>query len=392
MGRTPCCSKVGMRKGLWKLEEDQVLLRHIQKHGEGNWRALPKQAGLLRCGKSCRLRWLNYLRPSTKRGNISEDEESLIVTLHSLLGNRWSLIAGRIPGRTDNEIKNYWNTHLSKKLVSKGLYPSTHKTVQLSCHSSSKDGFKEKCRSERKSHTTITELDSSSKETGQRIFEGFSWNTSCPGSSRESEENDLFRQNNSLFLYSKSHKSTMEQIASPSYSLTCPIYRPESIPSGFNKKTSFSSIDSVPLQAAACFGFGKEPLEDSTLRRNPSSNKIMHDPSSVDKKLCMSTDYLIDYIIQETDTQVKFDTESSQQLQSLSFLNEKLEIDELWGPMDQMITDEPYSSPSILSDELQEEHYLSDLFSNFYYTDKPHGSTAPTYETHKLKLLTDVNI
>lgn len=73
-------------------------------------------AGLLRCGKSCRLRWMNYLRPDIKRGNISSDEEDLIIRLHSLLSNRWSLIAKRLPGRTDNEIKNYWNSHLSKRV------------------------------------------------------------------------------------------------------------------------------------------------------------------------------------------------------------------------------------------------------------------------------------
>lgn len=77
-------------------------------------------AGLLRCGKSCRLRWMNYLRPNIKRGNITPDEEDLIIRMHSLIGNRWSLIAGRLPGRTDNEIKNYWNTHLIKKLKNQG--------------------------------------------------------------------------------------------------------------------------------------------------------------------------------------------------------------------------------------------------------------------------------
>ncbi|KAL6543985.1 Transcription factor [Orobanche gracilis] len=126
MGRSPCCSKVGLRRGPWSAKEDTLLTNYIQEHGEGQWRSLPKKAGLLRCGKSCRLRWMNYLRPDIKRGNISEDEEDLIVRLHGLLGNRWSLIAGRLPGRTDNEIKNYWNTHLLKKLKNAGIHTNPH--------------------------------------------------------------------------------------------------------------------------------------------------------------------------------------------------------------------------------------------------------------------------
>ncbi|KAL5765282.1 hypothetical protein ACOSQ2_017876 [Xanthoceras sorbifolium] len=126
---TPCCSKVGLKRGPWTPEEDELLSSYIKKEGEGRWRTLPKRAGLLRCGKSCRLRWMNYLRPSVKRGQIAPDEEDLILRLHRLLGNRWSLIAGRIPGRTDNEIKNYWNTHLSKKLISQGIDPRTHKPL-----------------------------------------------------------------------------------------------------------------------------------------------------------------------------------------------------------------------------------------------------------------------
>ncbi|CAI0550102.1 unnamed protein product [Linum tenue] len=94
MGRTPCCDKNGLKKGPWTTEEDHKLTSYIQLHGPGNWRTLPKNAGLQRCGKSCRL--------------------------------RWSAIAARLPGRTDNEIKNYWNTHIRKRLLRNGIDPVTH--------------------------------------------------------------------------------------------------------------------------------------------------------------------------------------------------------------------------------------------------------------------------
>ncbi|CAA7020687.1 unnamed protein product [Microthlaspi erraticum] len=129
MGRSPCCEKAHTNKGAWTKEEDERLIAYIKAHGEGCWRSLPKAAGLLRCGKSCRLRWINYLRPDLKRGNFTEEEDELIIKLHSLLGNKWSLIAGRLPGRTDNEIKNYWNTHIRRKLINRGIDPTTHRPI-----------------------------------------------------------------------------------------------------------------------------------------------------------------------------------------------------------------------------------------------------------------------
>ncbi|XP_019170625.1 PREDICTED: protein rough sheath 2-like [Ipomoea nil] len=127
MGRSPCFEKVGLKKGPWTPEEDQKLVAYIQQYGHGSWRSLPSKAGLKRCGKSCRLRWTNYLRPDIKRGKFSLQEEQTIIQLHALLGNRWSAIAAHLPMRTDNEIKNYWNSHLKKRLSKMGIDPTTHK-------------------------------------------------------------------------------------------------------------------------------------------------------------------------------------------------------------------------------------------------------------------------
>ncbi|OIW18240.1 hypothetical protein TanjilG_06324 [Lupinus angustifolius] len=126
MVRSPCCEKEHTRKGPWTREEDDSLTRHIMFHGIGrSWRALPREAGLNRCGKSCRLRWINYLQPGVKRGNFTLLENRMIVNLHAQLGNKWSSIAGRLPGRTDNEIKNNWNTNL----LANGIDPRTHKPL-----------------------------------------------------------------------------------------------------------------------------------------------------------------------------------------------------------------------------------------------------------------------
>ncbi|KAK1440503.1 hypothetical protein QVD17_06331 [Tagetes erecta] len=119
MGRHSCCHKQKLRKGLWSPEEDEKLIQHITKFGHGCWSSVPKLAGLERCGKSCRLRWINYLRPDLKRGTFSQHEEKLITELHALLGNKWSQIAAQLPGRTDNEIKKLLELIIKKEAKTK---------------------------------------------------------------------------------------------------------------------------------------------------------------------------------------------------------------------------------------------------------------------------------
>ncbi|KAL6893990.1 hypothetical protein ACP4OV_008088 [Aristida adscensionis] len=149
MGRAPCCDKATVKKGPWSPEEDARLKSYIEQNGTGgNWIALPQKIGLKRCGKSCRLRWLNYLRPNIKHGGFSEEEDRIILSLYISIGSRWSIIAAQLPGRTDNDIKNYWNTRLKKKLFGKQSRKDQRQQQQFMRQATASDAVKQEANTE----------------------------------------------------------------------------------------------------------------------------------------------------------------------------------------------------------------------------------------------------
>ncbi|XP_047316538.1 transcription factor MYB27-like [Impatiens glandulifera] len=127
-----------LRKGPWLEEEDELLITIVSHMGERRWDSLAEASGLRRSGKSCRMRWLNYLHPNLKRGRITAEEGQTIILLHEQWGNKWSKIAQRMPGRTDNEIKNYWRCHVRKK--GQAEEEEEHKDQGLSANCSSSSG------------------------------------------------------------------------------------------------------------------------------------------------------------------------------------------------------------------------------------------------------------
>ncbi|KAM0026360.1 putative transcription factor MYB-HB-like family [Helianthus debilis subsp. tardiflorus] len=125
------------RKGPWTEHEDFQLVFHVHMFGDRRWDFIASVSGLKRTGKSCRLRWVNYLNPGLKRGKLAPHEERLVLELHSKFGNRWSKIARKLPGRTDNEIKNYWRTHMRKKAQEKKRITSRSQSSPSLSHCSS---------------------------------------------------------------------------------------------------------------------------------------------------------------------------------------------------------------------------------------------------------------
>lgn len=89
-------STPALKKGPWTSTEDAILVEYVNNHGEGNWNAVQKHTGLNRCGKSCRLRWANHLRPDLKKGAFTPEEERQIAVLHATFGNKWARMAAEV--------------------------------------------------------------------------------------------------------------------------------------------------------------------------------------------------------------------------------------------------------------------------------------------------------
>ncbi|KAI3970583.1 hypothetical protein MKX01_024230 [Papaver californicum] len=260
MGRPPCCDKTNVKRGLWTAEEDAKILAYVSRHGTGNWTVVPKKAGLKRCGKSCRLRWTNYLRPDLKHDTFTPEEEALIIRLHATIGSRWSLIANQLPGRTDNDVKNFWNTKLRKKLQEMGIDPVTHKPIsQIIIDYGNISGLPNKTtrfgslnRDLRNAFmSTKPEPISSSVTQDRSISNNTSMGVDIKTPKMEPKQEMSFHNSSSWDLIAQIHAMQLVQEASKNRNKNKEIVQPNYFHEGSSSSSSASSSNIINNQAAS---------------------------------------------------------------------------------------------------------------------------------------------
>lgn len=300
---------IALKKGPWTAAEDAILIEYVRKHGEGNWNAVQKNSGLSRCGKSCRLRWANHLRPNLKKGSFSPEEERLILELHAKLGNKWARMAAQLPGRTDNEIKNYWNTRVKRRQrAGLPLYPQDIQKQSSSFHLQQNNHHHHHHHNHRPSHNPSSSIALSNQQTKHNFippltqFDPMSFSTSTP----------LLTQHNNSSHYLPSHMHGFKRLRANSIGYNQSFSLPQSSSLYSNPQYTSPMTFSSPQYDTNSFDFNSSsamqhsfdtsglitPGSNFSVKQELPSNQISHQENHTNAR---DNSGLLDALLQEAE-------------------------------------------------------------------------------------------